>query len=79
MADYGYSIQVGDRQVLCSEQLLQHPDQSAKDTEVGCPAVGHQLVVTLKMFHFEWILYFTGISVQQICDTLTCVGEAASG
>lgn len=48
MADDGDSIQGGDRQVLSPQQLLQQPDQSTEDAEVGRSAVGHQLIVTLE-------------------------------
>lgn len=48
MADDGDSVQGGDGQVLPPQQLLQQPDQSTEDAEVGRPAVGHQLVVTLE-------------------------------
>ena len=34
-------------QVLPPQQLLQQPDQSTENTEVGRSAVGHQLVVAL--------------------------------
>lgn len=49
MADDGDSVHGGDRQVLPPQQLLQKPDQSTEDAEVGRSAVGHQLVVTLEM------------------------------
>lgn len=48
VADDGYSVQGGDGQVLPPQQLLQQPDKSTEDAEVGCSAVGHQLVVTLR-------------------------------
>lgn len=47
VADDGDSIQGGDGQIIPPQQLLQQPDQSAEDAEVGCSPVGHQLVVTL--------------------------------
>ena len=48
MAGDGDSVQGGDGQVPPPQQLLQQPDQSTEDTEVGGSAVGHQLVVTLE-------------------------------
>lgn len=48
--DDGDSVQGGDGQVLPPQQLLQQPDQSTEDAEVGCSAVGHQLVVTLETY-----------------------------
>lgn len=47
VADDGYSVHGGDRQIIPPQQLLQQPDQSAEDAEVSCSTVGHQLVVTL--------------------------------
>lgn len=48
VADDGDPVQVGDGQVFHPQQLLQQPDQSTEDAEVGRSAVGHQLVVTLE-------------------------------
>lgn len=48
VADDGHSVQGGHRQVLPPQQLLQKPDQSAEDAEIGCSAVGHELIVTLE-------------------------------
>lgn len=48
MADDGDAVQVGNRQVILPQELLQQPDQSAENTEVGCTTVGHQLVVALR-------------------------------
>lgn len=50
VADDGDSVQGGDGQVFPPQQLLQQPDQSAEDAEVGRSTVGHQLVVTLRAF-----------------------------
>lgn len=47
MADDGDPVQGGDGQVLPPQQLLQKPDQSAENTEVGRSTVGHELVVAL--------------------------------
>lgn len=47
MTDDGDAIQSGDGQVVPPQQLLQQPDQSAEDAEIGGSAVGHQLVVAL--------------------------------
>lgn len=47
MADDGDPIQRGDGQVFSPQQLLQQPDQSAENTEIGRSTVGHKLVVTL--------------------------------
>lgn len=48
VADDGDPVQGGDGQVLHPQQLLQEPDQSTEDAEVGGSAVGHQLVVALE-------------------------------